>query len=416
MDSFIYQIVKKQTLLQILESFHICLRLPIQLLDDRGKRLLSFGDTSKYCKIIDKHLPKSDSCETIHTAASHKAFELGETYIFSCCANLNHIVFPLFNNKILYGSVLVGPFLMDSPDSTLVIGINKKYNLSSSTLFDLYDELDSVKVIPASDATHISRLLYFLFADLISESKQELVAKKNKLSQQSRINESIQSYKCRTTEQPPAYPMELEKSLLTKVRTGNVEEAKGILNELLGYVFFAGGNSLDIVKLRSIELCSLLSRAAIEGGATTDSTLKINNQFLKTLQSTHSLDDLCYKLQEILETFTDSVFYHIPNKNSELIKKAIGYIAKNFASPVTLDDVAKHVHLNSAYFSTLFKQSTGSSFKEYLNMIRIEESKRLLASTNYSVIDIAAATGFEDQSYFSKVFKKYTGFTPKQYR
>ena len=49
-------------------------------------------------------------------------------------------------------------------------------------------------------------------------------------------------------------------------------------------------------------------------------------------------------------------------------------------------------------------------------MVRIEESKRLLANTDYSVIDISVAAGFEDQSYFSKVFKKYTGLTPKQYR
>ena len=98
------------------------------------------------------------------------------------------------------------------------------------------------------------------------------------------------------------------------------------------------------------------------------------------------------------------------------MKKAIAYISKNYSKNLTLEEVANDVHLNPAYFSTVFKQSCGSSFKEYLNMVRIEESKRLLANTDYSVIDIAIAVGFEDQSYFSKVFKKYTGLTPKQYR
>ena len=129
-----------------------------------------------------------------------------------------------------------------------------------------------------------------------------------------------------------------------------------------------------------------------------------------------TLDELCYRLQETVETFTECVFNYIPSKNNDIIKKAIQYISQNFASSITLKDVADHVHLNPAYFSTIFKQSTGSSFKEYLNMVRIEESKRLLTNTNYSVIDISVATGFEDQSYFSKVFKKYTGLTPKQYR
>lgn len=121
-------------------------------------------------------------------------------------------------------------------------------------------------------------------------------------------------------------------------------------------------------------------------------------------------------MQELVEVFTESMFNYTPTKNNEIIKKAMSYISDNFSSNITLDDVAHHVHLNPAYFSTIFKQSCGSSFKEYLNMVRIEESKRLLANTDYSVVDIAVATGFMDQSYFSKVFKKYTGLTPKQYR
>ena len=170
------------------------------------------------------------------------------------------------------------------------------------------------------------------------------------------------------------------------------------------------------MKSRSLELCALLSRAAIEGGATSDLILKVNNQLLTVIPTINNLDALCYKLQEAIDAFTDCMFDHISNKNSELIKKAIRYIAKHFADPISLDEVAKLVHLNPAYFSTVFKQSTGSSFKEYLNMVRVEESKRLLSNTDYSLIDIAIATGFENQSYFSKVFKKYTGLTPKQYR
>lgn len=416
MESGLYQIVKKETLCEILESFHACIHLPVQLIDANGVILEHYGHTSRYCQIIKRFLPKEEACEKVHIRSSKKAMDLGETYIFSCHANLNHIVFPLMNKNTLFGSILVGPFLMDEPDSTLVLGIDKRYNLPTSALLDMYEELDSILIVPSATVTHISRLLYYLFADLISESKQQMIMNQHKLLQQSKINESIQMYKSGPSASSNSYPIELEQELITKVKTGNREDAKAILNDLLGYVFFAEGNSLDFVKMRSIELCSLLSRAAIEGGATSDSILRINNQYLKALQTTSSLDNLCFRLQETVETFTDSVFNYIPNKNSDLIKKAIQYIAKNFASPISLDDVAKHVHLNPAYFSTVFKQSTGSSFKEYLNMVRIEESKRLLSNTNYSVIDIAIATGFEDQSYFSKVFKKYTGLTPKQYR
>ena len=197
---------------------------------------------------------------------------------------------------------------------------------------------------------------------------------------------------------------------------GDIKEANAILNDLLGYVLFSQGNSLEIVKSRAVELCSLLSRSAIEGGAPTDNILKLNNHFLKNIQQITTLETLCYKLQEVVETFSESLFNYIPSKNNELIKKSMVYISQHFNESLTLEDVATHVHLHPSYFSTMFKQSTGSSFKEYLNMVRIEEGKRLLSNTDYSIIDIAIAIGFEDQSYFSKVFKKYTGRTPKQFR
>ena len=90
-----------------------------------------------------------------------------------------------------------------------------------------------------------------------------------------------------------------------------------------------------------------------------------------------------------------------------MIKKAISYISKNFSGNLTLEEVAEQVHLNPAYFSSIFKQSTGSSFKEYLNMIRIEESKRLLANTDYSIIDIAIASVLKTR-VISPVFSKNT--------
>lgn len=413
---YLYTIIEKNQLREMLESFQVCIGLPIQVIDDQGSIIESCGPVTNFCSLFKKYLPSTDSCEKLHINASKRAVSLGETYIFSCHANLNHIVFPLLNNGSFWGSILVGPFLMDAPDSLLIQDIDKKYHIPTCSLIELYEEAGSIKVIPPSTVTQISKLLYYLFFNLITDGKQQLIINQGKLYQQSKINESIQMYKNYGSTTPNPYPYEKEKALIAKVKAGNVQEAKGILNDLLGYVLFSEGSSLDTVKARAIELCSLLSRAAIEGGAATDSILKINNQFLKFLQQILDLDSLCYKLQEIVEVFTESMFNYIPSKSYELIKKAMLYISNNFSITLTLEAVANYVHLNPAYFSTIFKQSSGSSFKEYLNMVRIEESKRLLANTDYSIIDIAIATGFEDQSYFSKVFKRYTGLTPKQYR
>lgn len=413
---FIYSIVEEKQLKEMMEAFQECIDLPIQLIDDQGVILQSYGKITRFCSRFQQFLPSNDTCESLHIKASKKAINLGETYIFSCHANLNHIVFPMLNNGTFLGSILVGPFLMDHPDALLMQDIAKRYKIPTGSLLDLYDEMGSIKVLTPKLVTQISRLLYYLLSNLITENRQQMIINQGKLYQQAKISESIQNYKYNTKETETPYPFEKEKELLTKVKTGNVQDAKGVLNDLLGYVFFSEGNSLDTIKSRAIELCSLLSRAAIEGGAPTDSILKINNNFLKIIQQINDFEDLCYKLQEIVEAFIDSMFNSIPAKNNDIIKKAISYIAKNFSNNIMLEEVAGHVHLNPSYFSTIFKQSIGSSYKEYLNMVRVEESKRLLANTDYSIIDIAIATGFENQSYFSKIFKKYTGLTPRQYR
>lgn len=304
---------------------------------------------------------------------------------------------------------------MDTPDSILISDIAKKYPFTTEEALELYDESNSIPVIEPALVNHISHLLFYLFSNLIADSKKELLQNNQKLLQQSRINESIQRYKAENLK-TNSYPYEKEKELINQVKKGDSKAANAVLNDLLGYVLFSQGNSLDAVKPRAIELCTLLSRTAIEGGAPTDSILKLNNHFLQNLQKIDSMDTLCHKLQEVVETFSESMFNYIPSKNNEIIKRALQYIYEHFQMPVTLEDAAESVHLHPSYFSSMFKKSTGSSFKEYLNMVRIEESKRLLTNTDFSIIDIAIAVGFEDQSYFSKVFKKYTGLTPKQFR
>ena len=416
MQPLLYTIIKKQTLHELLETFYQCIRLPIQILDENGEILEKFGEVHGYCSLFKQFLSKEESCTKLHANASKLAMSLGETYIFSCHSNLNHIVFPLSNNNLLLGSILVGPFLMDTPDSLLLADISKKYEIPTVKILEMYEEANTLPVLEPSKVTYVSRLLYYMCSGLVTDVNSQFVLNHQKLSQQSRINESIQMYKASSQVNQKAYPYEKEKALITKLKTGDTENAKALLNDLLGYVFFAEGSNLEVVKSRATELSSLLSRAAIEGGATSDSILKINNQFLMSVPTIDSLDDLCYKLQETIDVFTECMFNYIPSKNHEIIRKSIRYISKNFSRNLTLEEVAEQVHLNPAYFSTLFKQSTGSSFKEYLNMVRVEESKRLLSNTDYSIIDISLAAGFGDQSYFSKVFKKYTGMTPKQYR
>lgn len=416
MQPYLFTMVDKAVLDDMLKSFQACIGIPIQVTDEAGNTLLSHGRQAQYCKRLAPFLHQNESCILLHMSAARRAVDLGEPYIFSCHANLNHVVFPLLCGNAFWGAVLAGPFLLDTPDSTLIAEVATRYSLEANVLLELYDDLSELLVITPQMTTQISKLLYYLFANLIGNSKEQLLFNRSKQLQQAKISESIQMYKSHGELDGYHYPYDKEKSLIAKVKTGEVTEAKGVLNDLLGYVLFCEGSKLDGIKARAIELASLLSRAAIEGGATASSILKMNNAFLLSLNESEDFDLLCFKLQEIVEAFTQTVFSNLPDRNADVIKRAMAYIAKQYHAKLTLDGVAHYVHLNPAYFSSLFSRSTGSTFKEYLNMVRIEEAKRLLSNTEYSIIDIAVAVGFDDQSYFSKVFKKYTGLTPRQFR
>ncbi len=74
------------------------------------------------------------------------------------------------------------------------------------------------------------------------------------------------------------------------------------------------------------------------------------------------------------------------------------------------------VYLSPSYFSRIFKEETQRTFVVFLNEVRIAHSKKLLRDKTIKLVDIAAMVGFEDQSYFTKVFKKQQAVTPLQYR
>lgn len=415
MDRGIFALISEERLRDVLGTLHAVVGLPIQLIDDQGSLLIAFGETNAYCRLIKKHIFTKNECFELHRSAGERAMKLGEAYIFTCHANLNHIAFPLVHQGELLGSIIAGPFLMDEPDSTLVSTVAQEQDVSPALCLELYDELSELPVIEPARVKHLSRLLDHLLSPLLPSERAMMRQTQGKLYQQSRINETIQMYKEQEIPTTQRYVYEKENALLAKVRTGSVQDAKALLNDLLGYVFFTEGGKVDAVRMRAIELTTLLSRIAMDGGARVDSIYELNNQFLSLLSREQTLDDLCYLLQDVVESFMSAMFNRL-DKGNPYVRRALSYMAEHYSQPLTLEKVAKEVGLSVSYFSALFHQVVGASFREHLCAIRIEESKQLLLSTSYSLTDIAIAVGFADQSYFCKMFKKIVGMTPGKFR
>ena len=89
---------------------------------------------------------------------------------------------------------------------------------------------------------------------------------------------------------------------------------------------------------------------------------------------------------------------------------------KNYAIEISIDEICNELNINKCYFCSIFKKETGLTFINYLNNYKIEKSKELLKNSNLSLLDISLSVGYNNQSYFSTVFKKITSQTPFEFR
>jgi two-component system response regulator YesN len=388
--------------------------IPISVIDEYGNVILSIGNSTSFCKFFSECTQDTCPCSQTHLLASKQAEIIGEAYIFSCPSGLINFTVPLLEKGVFKGSVLAGPFLMDFPDELMVNDIIQKFDISLNFRGKINSYLKALLIIEPYKVRHLSKLLFIVVTSVMKDERYALNERSLKHAQQVHIGESIQEYK--NDSELTFYPYETEKELLLKVRKGDIIGAKSILNDLIGHIFFSSGGNMNVIKSRTLELCTLLSRASVEGGADLNEIFGLNRDFLKELNNIENLEDLSYWLVMVLERFTENVFNSGDLKNISVIEKSISYINKNYKTNISLDIIASSVHLNSSYFSTLFKKEMGISFSNYLNKIRIDKSKLLLKSTNYSILEIALEVGFEDQSYFTKVFKALTNMTPKEYK
>ena len=98
------------------------------------------------------------------------------------------------------------------------------------------------------------------------------------------------------------------------------------------------------------------------------------------------------------------------------VRKAIDYINSNYKRNITLDDISSYLNINKYYFCNIFKKQTGKTYSQFLNYVRINKSKNLLSQDDLSILDIALSVGFNNQNYYSMVFKKHTNKTPLEFR
>jgi YesN/AraC family two-component response regulator len=328
-------------------------------------------------------------------------------YIYYCPMGLVFIAASLIDEfSSLTGGIVIGPLVMGDHQDVL-------FDLPDQ---EMAEDIKNIKTYSTQEVYHISEILTCVCSEISGVEEQKY---RNLIFDQEKILKEIyiaKDYYEDTSAQNADSLLEFEKGLRAAFLRGEKNTALEMLNEMLAHIYVYSNYDINSVKARMLELLVVLSRATIEAGADTSEVFRLSEGYIRQIERGNDIDQLAVWMSDIVRRFIIQAFDLAQVKHSDVVFKVTNYIKRNCNEKLSLDALAREVYLSKSYLSSMFKEETGISLTEYITKVRIEKSKRLLTENSISISAIAKQCGFKDQSYFTKVFKKETGTSPKKYR
>jgi AraC-like DNA-binding protein len=170
------------------------------------------------------------------------------------------------------------------------------------------------------------------------------------------------------------------------------------------------------MKNLSFSLNTLFRKAAEDAGVHPLYLDSLSGKFAIQIEQAQSIAELVSLYEEMPHVYCNVVKELSVAALPPLIKEAVTSIRFHIDQPLSLNRIADTLGVHPSYLSRTFKKAVGMTLTDYINRLRIEEAKYMLASSNESVAKIALSVGYNDPNYFSKVFMKLEHVTPHEYR
>jgi len=312
------------------------------------------------------------------------------------------------------GGMFFGKCLWEPAGQILVEDIRKRLKDIRIDRRQSATAISKLAVIPGRRINKAAEFLFDLLYEVGGFDGRVIRWRHQRTEQQSQIGEFIQERKRLGTEWE--YPLQSERELLGKVKIGDRTGAKEILNSILGTILFHNPGDLGVLKARLLELLSILSRSAVEGGVDVDVMLEKNLAYVNKVMRINNQEDLCAWISTALNEFIELVYSSQDARKVTQISPAINYIDANYDKPITLADIARASYISVSRLAHIFKEQMGITLIDYLTSVRIERAKQLLLATEQSCTEICFQVGYNNQSYFTRTFKRLVGMTPRQFR
>lgn len=211
---------------------------------------------------------------------------------------------------------------------------------------------------------------------------------------------------------------ELEKNLLLQIKLNDKNQAVACMDEILEYHALQGAGKTEFVSISLtqlvLKLTELMKQADGSANAWEDESI-VN--FFKNQFTFGSLLEAKTILEEYVIRCCDQFAASNARQGDRLMMVVKAFLQEHLADEnLSLEMVADALHFSPNYIRHLFKSKTGESFTDYLFRIRMELAQELLDNPSYKIQEIAEKTGYSDQRYFSRCFRKYKNCTPTEYR
>lgn len=212
-----------------------------------------------------------------------------------------------------------------------------------------------------------------------------------------------------------SYPDELEKELFDAVSKGDQEETRRLSAGFLNWMEQHSPKLDNVCRLKAMEfILRSESLAYMQGGMLY--RFRDREGYLEMLYSIQNYEELGIWFVKKMEDASRHIAMRQEEKTDNVVEKAKSYITSNFSKELSLEDMAKEVGISPYYLSKLFKEAEGINYIEYVTKKRIDFAKEQLAASDKSIKEICHESGYSDPNYFSRIFKKWTGVTPTEFR
>ncbi|MBR5795320.1 MAG: helix-turn-helix domain-containing protein [Erysipelotrichaceae bacterium] len=334
-------------------------------------------------------------------------------YVIEDFLGIQHLYFYLQETKQY---CIIGPF-RTTASLKKDIEIFKGIDVSNETVEEMKNYYGNV---PLVDEQIIHMSIIPILATAFS--KERLEVKKIKESKPNSIIPSPMLFekKEKTLEETMdriEKRYEVEKELLDAVKNGDLAKAMYLTSKMQSREMierFFG--SLRLQK-NSLIVYNTLLRKSIEKGRVHPYYIdEISARYSRQIELLNDDDDYFAFANRMISDYCSYVHKYSLNNYSSLVKIIIHYININLENDLSLHIIADYVNMNASYISNVFKQEVGVTLTDYIHHQRVQMAKELLRETNYSISFIAERVGIYDENYFSRIFKKISGYSPRAYR